>query len=252
VRANRSAASAEPDGYTLLFASETTLPIASALVGSIEYDPVKSFAPVASVSLGLPMVMVVDPSTPAKTVAELVAYAKANPGKLKFGYSGLLGQFALSLFKHMTGTDIVPEGSAASGLDEGKIQIMVGPVDRLREEVLRGTVTPLAVTGKTRSPEFPDVPTMIESGYPDYVLSRWTGILAPAGTPADIIAKLNVAIGESLAAPDVKKALATRGAEVNVTSPQEFATFVVADAARWTRAIKATSAYVGDRVSWTW
>jgi tripartite-type tricarboxylate transporter receptor subunit TctC len=240
----RSVAAAEPDGYSLLFASTTSLSIAPALFKNVEYDPIKSFAPVASVSIG-PMVVVVHPSVPARTVPELVAHAKANPGKLNYG-AGVAAppHIAWGLFNTVTGTDIVfipyrGMAPAMTDLLSGQIQIMIDGTGPLLPHIREGKIRALAVTGKTRSPDFPDLPTMIESGYPDYVLSFWTGIVAPAGTPADIVAKLNGLINEVLQSPAMKPHLARFNVEANVASPQEFATFVAGEAQKWSSIIKA-------------
>src|SRR5262245_60174486 len=209
----RSVAIAEPDGYTLLFASTTSLSIAPALFKSVDYDPVKSFAPIASVSVG-PMVVVVHPSVPAKTIPGVVAHAKANPGKLNYG-AGVAAppHIAWGLFTKVTGTDIlfVPYRGMAPAMTDllsGQIQIMIDGTGPLLPHIQDGKIRALAVTGKTRSPDFPQLPTMVESGYPDYVLSFWTGVVAPAGTPTDIVAKVNGAIGESLKSPSVTASLA--------------------------------------------
>jgi tripartite-type tricarboxylate transporter receptor subunit TctC len=241
----RSVAGAEPDGYTLLFASTTSLSIAPSLFKNVEYDPVKSFAPVAGVSVG-PMVVVVHASLPVKTVPELVAYAKANPGKLNYG-SGVASppHIAWGLFVTVTGTNIVyvpyrGMAPAMADLVSGHIQMMIDGTGPLLPHIQDGKIRPLAVTGKTRSPDFPNLPTMIESGYPDYVLSFWTGIVAPAGTPADILAKLNAAINDSLKAPMVQSSLAKFNVEPNPSSPSEFASFIAAEAQKWGGIIRTT------------
>src|SRR5215475_14295561 len=176
----RAVAHAEPDGYTLLFASTTSLSIGPALFKNLDYDAVRSFAPIASVSLGA-MVVTVNAGVPAKTVAELVAYAKANPGKLHNG-AGVASppHMAWGLFTLTTGTDIVfvPYRSMSQAMIDvsgGEIQMMIDGIGSLLPHIRGGKVRPLAVTGATRSPDLPDVPTMIESGYPDYLLSVWTG-----------------------------------------------------------------------------
>jgi tripartite-type tricarboxylate transporter receptor subunit TctC len=241
---SRLVAGSEPDGYTLLFASTTSLSIAPAVLKNADYDPVKSFAPVGGVSIG-PMIVVVNPSLPVKTVAELVAYAKANPGKINYG-SGVSSppHVAWGLFTLVTGTDIlhVPYRSmahAVTDLVSGQIQMMIDGTGPLLPHIQEGTVRALAVTGKTRSPDFPDLPTMVESGYPDYVLWFWTGIVAPAATPPDIVAKVNAAINDSLRAPDIKANLAKFNVDPNVTTPAEFASFLAADAEKWGGIIKA-------------
>jgi tripartite-type tricarboxylate transporter receptor subunit TctC len=241
----RSVAGADPDGYTLLFASTTSLSIAPAIFKNVDYDPVKSFAPVAGVSIG-PLVVVVNPAVPAKTVQELVAYAKANPGKLNYG-SGVASppHVAWGLFTRVTGTDImfIPYRAMASAMTDlvaGEIQIMIDGTGPLLPHILEGKVRALAVTGKTRSPDFPDLPTMIEVGYPDYVLSFWTGIVAPAGTPAAIVDKVNGAINDSLKSASVQANLAKFNVEANITTPQEFAGFLAAETEKWGGIIQAT------------
>jgi tripartite-type tricarboxylate transporter receptor subunit TctC len=241
----RVVAVAEPDGYTLLFASTTSLSIAPAVFKNVDYDPVKSFAPVGGVSIG-PLVLVVHPSVPAKTVQEFVAYAKANPGKLNYG-SGVASppHIAWGLFTRVTGTDIlfVPYRAMAGAMTDlvsGQIQMMIDGTGPLLPHILEGKVRPLAVTGKARSPDFPDLPTMIESGYPDYVLWFWTGIVAPAGTPSGIITKINAAINDSLRSSAVKDSLAKFNVEPNITTPPEFAGFLAAETEKWGGIIKAT------------
>jgi tripartite-type tricarboxylate transporter receptor subunit TctC len=241
----RSVANAEPDGYTLLFASTTSLSIGPALFKNVEYDPVKSFTPVAGISIG-PMVVVVHPSVPAKTVSELVAHAKANPGKLNYG-AGVASppHIAWGLFNVVTGTDIVyvpyrGMAPAMADLVSGQIQMMIDGTGPLLPHIQEGKIRALAVTGKTRSPDFPNLPTMIESGYPDYVLAFWTGIVAPAGTPAAIVARLNGAINESLKSPALTQGLARFNVESNITSPQEFASFLAAEAEKWGGIVKTT------------
>jgi tripartite-type tricarboxylate transporter receptor subunit TctC len=242
----RAAANAEADGYTLLFASTTSLSIGPALFKNLDYDPIKSFAPVASISLGA-MVVAVNAAVPAKTLPELVAYAKANPGKLHNG-AGVASppHIAWGLFAHTTGTDIVfvpyrGMAQAMTDLVSGQIQMMIDGIGSLLPHIRDGKVRGLAVTGKTRSPDLPDVPTMIESGYPDYVLLFWTGIVAPAGTPPPIIGKLNAAVGAGLNSAEVKQSLAKFNVEPNVTTPQEFSAFLTAEAHKWADIVKVTN-----------
>jgi tripartite-type tricarboxylate transporter receptor subunit TctC len=234
----QAVATSAPDGYTLLFASTTALSIAPALFKSVPYDPIRSFAAVAGTSVG-PMVVVVHPSVPAKTVQELVAYAKANPGKLNYG-AGVASppHIAWALFNNVTGTNIVyiPYRGMAPAMTDllaGQVQIMIDGVGPLLPHIQEGKIRALAVTGKNRSPDFPNLPTMAESGYPDYVLAFWTGIVAPAGTPADVVATLNGAINDSLRSPAVKASLAKFNVEPIIGTPQEFAKFIADEADRW-------------------
>ena len=198
----RAAAAAAPDGYTLLYGSTTSLSIGPALFKNLDYDPVKSFAPVASVSIGS-MVVAANAGVPARTVPELVAYAKANPGKLHNG-AGVASppHIAWGLFTLTTGRT---SSSCPTRACPGHDRPDFGPnpnndrrIGSLLPHIRDGKARALAVTGQTRSPDLPDVPTMIESGYPDYVLTFWTGVVAPAATPPEIVAKINAAINEGL------------------------------------------------------
>ena len=242
----RVVAHAEPDGYTLLFASTTSLSIGPALFKNLDYDPIKSFAPIASVSLGA-MVVTVNAGVPAKTVAELVAYAKANPGKLHNG-AGVASppHIAWGLFTLTTGTDVVfvpyrSMSQAMIDLSGGEIQMMIDGIGSLLPHIRGGKVRALAVTGATRSPDLPDVPTMIESGYPDYLLSFWTGVLAPAGTPPDVIGRLNGVINDGLKSAEAKQSLARFNVEPNITSPEGFGAFLAAEARKWAEIVRLTN-----------
>ena len=242
----RVAAHAEPDGYTLLFASTTSLSIGPALFKNLDYDSVKSFAPIASVSLGA-MVVTVNAGVPAKTVAELVAYAKANPGKLHNG-AGVASppHIAWGLFTLTTGTDVVfvpyrSMSQAMIDLSGGEIQMMIDGIGSLLPHIRGGKVRALAVTGERRSPDLPEVPTMIESGYPRFLLSFWTGVLAPAGTPAPIVDKLNGVINDGLSSVETRESLAKFNVEPNIASPAQFGTFLAAEARNWAEMIKATN-----------
>jgi tripartite-type tricarboxylate transporter receptor subunit TctC len=242
----RVVANAEPDGYTLLFASTTSLSIGPALFKNLDYDPIRSFAPVAPVSLGA-MVVSVNAAVPAKTVPELVAHAKANPGRLHNG-AGVASppHIAWGLFTLTTGTNIVfvPYRSmvqAMTDLVSGQIQIMIDGIGSLLPHIRDGKVRALAVTGERRSPDLPEVPTMIESGYPEFVLSFWTGVLAPAGTPASIVDKLNGALNDGLRSAETRESLARFNVEPNIASPARFGVFLAAEARKWAEIVKATN-----------
>jgi tripartite-type tricarboxylate transporter receptor subunit TctC len=242
----RAAALSAPDGYTLLYGSTTSLSIGPAVFKNLDYDPVKSFAPVAAVSVGS-MVVAVGAGVPAKTLPELVAYAKANPGKLHDG-GGVASppHVAWALFTRTTGTDIVyvPYKGMAQAMTDmvsGQIQMMIDGIGSLLPHINDGKVRALAVTGGTRSPDLPNVPTMIESGYPDYVLTFWTGVVAPAGTPPEYVAKVNAAINEGLKSPAMKQALGKFNVEPNIGSPQEFSQFLVSEARKWGDIVKAAN-----------
>jgi len=245
----RAVASAEPDGYTLLFGSSGTLAVAPALYASLDYDPQKSFAPVATAAI-LPMLLVVRPDLPAKTVAEFVAYAKANPGKLNYGASLATPPHLLStLFKHQAGIEVVYipyKGSAPSVTDllAGATHWTIDGVIILAPFAKDGRLRPLAVASAARWPELPQVPTLIESGFPDFSLDAWAGVVAPAGTPAAVVGRLNAAINEGLRGAEVKAALGKLGALPKIGSPAEFAAFIAAELPKWAATVKLAGARI--------
>jgi tripartite-type tricarboxylate transporter receptor subunit TctC len=237
----KAAAAAEPDGYTLLYTSNGHV---FGLYDNPGYDTVKSFAPVASVATWSQL-LAVAPSIPAKTVAELVAYAKANPGKVTFGFGlGTPPQIMGEYLKVLTGADIVsvPYRGGVQAIADmlgGRIHMYFGPVLNLLPLIEQGKVRPLAATRHARYPELPDVPTMAEAGFPQLELNAWTGILAPAGTPAAVVDTLNAAVNEGLKSAELQKGFAGMSFETKVMSPPEFAAFFAAEAERWPPIIKA-------------
>jgi tripartite-type tricarboxylate transporter receptor subunit TctC len=242
-------ANADPDGYTLLFGSSATLGIAPALYKNVDYDPIKSFAPIALVSR-VPFILVIAPSVPAKTLAEFVAYARANPGKLNFGAGvGTPPHLVGELFKLATGTDIVYvpyKGAAASMTDllAGQTHMTIEGATTVLPHIQAGRVRALAVMSADRVAEIPDVPTMIESGYPGFPESSWTGVLAPMRTPASVVGRLNAAINQGLRSPEIQANFAKFGAQAKLGSPQDFAAFIAAEAPVWAALVKASAAKV--------
>jgi tripartite-type tricarboxylate transporter receptor subunit TctC len=241
----KAVASAEPDGYTLLLGSSSTLAIGPALYGNAGYDPIKSFMPIALVS-DVPYVMVAAVNAPFATVHDLLAYAKANPGKLTFGVPNGAPPHALALsFRALTGIDavIVPYRGASTLITDmlaGRIHVgfettsvMFG---HLRENKVRG----LAFVQPRRHPEIPDVPTMIEAGVPDLKGSSWTGLVAPAGTPPEIVSKVRAHTLEALKAPEVLDKINKLGGEVKLLSQEEFAAFIAAEHQRLGTLIRAS------------
>ena len=237
----KAAAGAEPDGYTLLYISNGHV---FGLYSDPGYDTVKSFAPIATVA-GWSQLLVVSSSIPVKTVSELVSYAKANPGKVTFGFGlGTPPQIMGEYLKALTGADIVsvPYRGGVQAITDmlgGRIHMYFGPVVNLLPHIREGKVRPLATTSATRYPELPDVPTVAESGFPQLELNAWTGILAPAGTPAAVVETLSAAVNDGLKSPELQKAFAGMSFETKVTSPTQFATFFAAEAQRWPPIIKA-------------
>jgi len=237
----KAAAGAEPDGYTLLYISNGHV---FGLYSDPGYDTVKSFAPVATVA-GWSQLLVVSSSIPVKTVSELVAYAKANPGKVTFGFGlGTPPQIMGEYLKALTGADIVsvPYRGGVQAITDmlgGRIHMYFGPVLNLLPHIREGKVRPLATTSATRYPDLPDVPTVAESGFPQLELNAWTGILAPAGTPAAVISTLNAAVNDGLRSAELQKSFAGMSFDTKVMSPGEFAVFFAAEVRRWPPIIKA-------------
>ena len=245
----RAAAGAEPDGYTLLFGSSGSLAVSPALYSNFDLDIRKAFVAVGEVAL-LPHILVVNPSVPAKTVGELIAYAKANPGKLNYGASiGTPPHLLSTLFKTEAGIDVVYvpyKGSAASVTDllAGETQFTIDGLTGLYPLIQDGRLRPLAVGRAQRWPQLPDVPTLVESGFADFTVDAWTGVVAPAGTPAPIIDLLNRAINESLASPEAKAGLAHFNAIAQTGSPQEFAALIAGELPKWAAIVKLAGARI--------
>jgi tripartite-type tricarboxylate transporter receptor subunit TctC len=235
----KSVAVAEPDGYTLLFSSPGPLVTAAAIYKNLDYDPIKSFTPIAMV-IYAPQMLAVHPSMPVNSLPELIAYAKSNPGKVAFGSSGhgtqphLLGE----MLKVMAGVDIVHvpyrgAGRSVTDVVAGQVQMIFETTAILLPHIQSGKLRALAVAAEARSPLLPWVPTTAENGYPKLTASFWSGVLAPAGTPAAIVAKLNGAINEILKSKEAQDGLARLSAEARIGSPQDFAAFIASETPRW-------------------
>jgi tripartite-type tricarboxylate transporter receptor subunit TctC len=240
---SKAAATSDPDGYTLFFGSSTSLAIAPALMANAGYDPVKSFTPIAGVSSS-PMYLTVGPSVKAKSVAEFVAFAKANPGKLNFAApTGGPPHLAGEIFKRSTGIEITPihyrsMNQAIIDTIAGQMDIIFDSPAPLAPLIREGKIRALVSLGNRRLPELPDVPTMAESGYPGLQVVTWNGLVAPTGTPDEIVGKLNAAINEALKKPEVRETLTKFGSEPLGGTPQEFAAFVAAESKKWSEIIR--------------
>ena len=235
----KSVATADPDGYTMLIGTSATLGVVPALVKSPGYDPVKSFAPVAKLADST-TVLVVPPSFPPNSIAELIAYAKGNPGKLSYASAGYGNQTQLAAELLLARAGIkavhVPYKSGAEMVTAvlgEQVQMTFPDISILLGLIQEKKVKALAVTSATRHPQLPNVPTMAESGIADYVTTFWTGVVAPAGTPIDIVGKLNAAISDGLKSPQVYDSLVKAGAQPAPGSPQDFANFIAAEARKW-------------------
>ena len=242
-------ARAAPDGQTLLFGTSGPLAINASLYRKVNYDPVKSFAPVIQVG-HLPNILVVNPSVPAKNVKELIAYAKANPNKLSYASSGngASSHLAGVLFNASAGVDLqhIPykgTGPALNDLLGGQVSMSFTDVLTALPYVKTGKLRALGVTTTERSQALPDVPTVAEQGVPGYDVSVFFGIVAPAGTPPDRIAKLNKAFVDVLATPKVKQLFASQGLEPAPSStPQQLGKFIQAQVTKWAGVVKQAGA----------
>ncbi len=247
--ASKAVASAAPDGYTLMLATSGSLAISSQLYKTAGYDPRTSFAAIALIA-STPQVLAVTPQLPVQTVADLVAYAKANPGKLNFGAStGTPPHLHGEMFKVITGTDIVfvPYRSANKATTDvlaGQLQLTFEGTSGIMPYLLSGKVRPLAISSPERNAQLPNLPTMIESGIRGMPSDAWQGIVAPAGTPADIVGKLNAVINEALKSPELKAKITNLGGSSRPLSPQEFSAFIAAEMTSWAAVIKATGVTV--------
>jgi tripartite-type tricarboxylate transporter receptor subunit TctC len=243
-------AKAPADGHTLFMGTVGTHAINAALYKKMPFDHVKDFAPLTRVAM-VPNLLVAHPAQPFKTVKELIAYAKANPGKLNFGSSGNGSSIHLSgeLFKSMTDIDIVHvpyKGSAPAVTDllGGQIGVMFDNMPSAIQHVRSGKLRPIAVTTVKRSPELPDVPTIAEAGVPGYEAHSWFGMFAPAGTPAPVLAKLHTALAKVLSDAAVKKQIAGQGAEPYNEKPEQFAEFITKETAKWSKVVKNSGASI--------
>jgi tripartite-type tricarboxylate transporter receptor subunit TctC len=246
----RQVAHAVPDGYTLLSGSISTFG-SQPLLYRLDYDPHKTFAPVATISID-GQALVVRPSLPAQTVAELIQRAKADPGKLSYGSSiGIGPHLLMELFKIRTGTSIVHvpyRGGAPmiSDLLAGQIDMTINGKSVLLPHIQAGKLRALAVSGQARWPELPEVPTLIESGTMDTPYDALFGILAPAGTPLPVIERLNAVINEGLRSADLRASFARLGIEPMIATPAEFTAIIAREVPKWAEIVRVTGVKVAQ------
>lgn len=240
----QEAAKAAPDGYTLLMMSNAQTANES-LLPNRNYELMRDFVPVAPVNTS-DLVIVVHPSVQAKTLAEFIALARAQPGKLNYASSGQGTPYHMAgeLFKSMTGTNIVHvphrgSGEARSNVIGGQIEMMIDAVTTMMPNITAGQVRALATTGTTRSSVLPDVPTVAEAGVPGYDATIWLGIMAPAGTPPAVVTRLNAAINDAVRRPEIVALWAGQGASPMSMTPAQFDTFLRGDIVKWAAVVKA-------------
>jgi tripartite-type tricarboxylate transporter receptor subunit TctC len=241
------AAKAAPDGYTVLLGNVGPLALSPALYAKLPYDTLRDFAPVSLIA-SFPNILVANPNLPFKSVQELVAYAKSRPGKLNFASagSGTSTHLAGELFKSVAGIDVVHvpyKGGAAAITDVigGQVAYYFGTLPSSLPLARAGKLRALGVTSLQRSPAAPDVPTIAESGYRGFEMAAWYGLLVPAGTPRDIIAKLNAATLATLALPDVKERLAQDGSDPMGSTPTQFGAYIKSEIAKWSGVVRAAN-----------
>ena len=237
-------ARAAPDGYTLLLTAPGPLAVNQSLYPHLPFDPMADFAPVALVA-SVQIVLAVNPEVKATNVRELIALAKHSPGQINFGSSGYgsTNHLAGELFKKLAGIDIahVPYRGAAPAMNDlvsGQIPMLFDNMPAIHPQALAGAIRPLAVAGASRSPLFPELPTMVEAGVPGFEASSWFGLVAPAKTPPEVMKTLTDAVTKVLRDPDLAKRLADVGAEPGSLSGSEFGAYLHAEADKWGKVVK--------------
>jgi tripartite-type tricarboxylate transporter receptor subunit TctC len=245
-----TAAKSPPDGYTIVMGGTGTLAVSPNLDRKLGYDPLKDFAPITLLAT-TPYVLVIHPSVPAASTRELIALAKAQPGKLNYasGGSGSAPHLIGEMFRSRAGinvTHIPYKGSAPAKIDlvAGRVQMFFTGIPPVRGEIRAGTLRAVGVTSGKRTSTLPDVPTIAESGVPGFDVSPWFGVLAPANTPPAIVTRLNEEMVKALRNPVLRERLAREGVDAVGNTPKEFATFIRSEMDKWARAVKESGAKV--------
>ncbi len=236
---------AEPDGYTLMVSNSPTHFIAPLVNKTFTYDPLKDFVPIATVASG-GLMLVIAPEVPAKTLQEFVAHAKANPGKLNFGFGqGTLPQLVGEMFKLASGTDIanIPYKGGIQAVTDmlgGRVQMNIGTISTLAPLVREGKLRALAITSAERNAELPDVPTMAEGGLPEVASVTTYGLFGPAGIPASVVARLNASVNESLKSEELRAAIRRIGFEPQAGAPEDFSKLLASEMKIWIPIVQKT------------
>ena len=240
-------ARAKPDGYTIGMGNFAPLAVNPTMFKKMNFDPAKDLVPVCLIEKG-PLVLMVPANSPFKSVKDIIAAAKASPGKLSFASGGLGGSHHLSgeMFKSLAGlsiTHIPYKGGAPATTDlmGGQVDMMFEQMYSAAPSIRAGKLRALAITSKTRSPLFPDLPTMAESGVPGFEVQNWQGLVAPAGTPAALIKLLNETVNKALADPAIKEQMLGQGNELGGGTPEQFATLIKSESDRWGKLVKSAN-----------
>ena len=241
----KAAMTAEPDGYTLMISNSPTHFIAPLVNKTFTYDALKDFGTIASVASG-GLMLVIAPEVPAKTLNEFIAHAKANPGRLNFGFGqGTLPQLVGEMFKLAAGVEIanIPYKGGAQAIPDmlgGRVQMNIGTISTLAPLVREGKLRALAITSAERNAELPDVPTMAESGLPEVASVTTYGLLGPAGMPASVVARLNASVNESLKSEELRAAIRRIGLEPQAGSPEDFSKLLASEMKIWIPIVQKT------------
>ena len=241
-------AKAPADGYTFVVCNAASHGIAPSLYKKLPYDPIRDFTPISLLGI-TSNVMVVHPSVPATTVAEFIAYAKANPGRISFGSSGVgtSPHLSVELLKSMTGINLVHvpyKGGAQSSTDllSGQIQLLITNLPEQIGYIKAGKTRALGVSTIKRSPQLPDLPTISEAGVPGFDVTVWYGLCAPAGLPRALVDKVNADVAKAVLSPDTQRRLFDQGVEAARNSPEEFAAFIRAEVTKWAKVVRDSGA----------
>jgi tripartite-type tricarboxylate transporter receptor subunit TctC len=238
-------AKSPPDGYTLLMAPTGPMAINPAIYSKLPYSPVDDFVPISLLGQ-FPLLLVVGAALPVNSVKELVEYAKARPGDANYASSAAPFQLAAELFNQRMGTKFahIPfkgSGDSVNAVAAGQVTMTISDAIPIAGPLKGGRIRGLAVTSATRHPTFPDVPTMAEAGIPDMEIRLWTGFVAPAKTPAPVVARLQEEVARVMGLPDVRERMTTLGVDARSTTSEEYARIIAADIARWTAVAKAAN-----------